>query len=438
MKKSVPCLFAFLLIAATIPAQDFKSDYQAAQKAFTKYKLSPDMNISELKNALAAIDRAVTSPEAQVDYKAWTLKGDIYNEIASFHNTTITLIIVDTPDLPLVENPSLEAFNAYRKSRSLAEKNFEIENALIGIALSQSHLFDAGSMLYKEKLYKQSYQLLKTVVDAHEILIKEDGRSSFVDLKDYHNLLLNTGYAALQADMIEEARPYLQKLYDLKYDHPFIYEAMYKIKAYDESPEAAYIYLKTGREKYPEETSLLIAEINHDIGANQFDMLITKLETAILKEPGNILLYTTAGNVYDQFYRKSTEAGDQVQAEENFERAVGYFEKGLKLDNNNFDALYGLGSLFYNRASLITQQIVQLAGDSREEALKTEIMQQFAKALPYFQRCEIQNPNDINTLIALSEIYARNDNQELSNKFRERLEIVQDGGQVGESYFKSQ
>ena len=438
MKKSVPCLFAFLLIAATILAQDLTSDYQAAWKAFTKYKLSPETNVTELKNALAAIDRAVISPEAQADYKAWRLKGDIYNEIASYHSTNFTLLFGDIQDLPQVKNPALEAFKAYRESRSLAEKNYEIEDALNGIALSQSYLIDAGSKLYKEKVYEQIYLLLKAVIDAHEILIKENGRSSIVDLKDYHDLLLRTGYAALQADMIAEARPYLQQLYGLKYDDPLIYEAMYKIKAYDESPEAAYIYLKTGREKYPDDTSLLIAEINHAIRTNQFDMLIAKLETAILREPDNILLYTTAGNVYDQFYRKSTEAGDQAQAEVNFERAVGYFEKGLKLDNHNFDALYGLGSLFYNRASLITRQLVQPDGDSREDALKTEIMQLFQKALPYFQRSEIQNPNDINTLIALTEIYARDDNQELFNKFRERLEIVQGGGQVGESYFKHQ
>ena len=59
-----------------------------------------------------------------------------------------------------------------------------------------------------------------------------------------------------------------------------------------------------------------------------------------------------------------------------------------------------------------------------------------ATALPYFQKTESLEPNDTNTLIALSEIYARMDDLEKSKLFKERLQVVRDGGKHSSSYFK--
>ena len=89
----------------------------------------------------------------------------------------------------------------------------------------------------------------------------------------------------------------------------------------------------------------------------------------------------------------------------------------------------------------MTQELNKLADDysqegiKKYEALKEKIFSEFDEALPYFQECEKLDPNDINTLIALKEIYARKDNLEMSNVFKERLDTVQAGGKVEDSYF---
>ena len=62
--------------------------------------------------------------------------------------------------------------------------------------------------------------------------------------------------------------------------------------------------------------------------------------------------------------------------------------------------------------------------------------QNFDDSLPYFKRCEKLNPNDAITLIALREIYARKDDLDTSNIFKERLEKVQSGGKNDTSYFQ--
>jgi hypothetical protein len=104
--------------------------------------------------------------------------------------------------------------------------------------------------------------------------------------------------------------------------------------------------------------------------------------------------------------------------------------------------IYATGLLIYNRGAAMSQELVELGNDfSKEgqrkyEALKTKVDAEFEKALPYFQKAEMSDPNDLSTLIALKEMYARNDEYEISNEFKARIEKVQDGEKIEKSYFK--
>ena len=53
----------------------------------------------------------------------------------------------------------------------------------------------------------------------------------------------------------------------------------------------------------------------------------------------------------------------------------------------------------------------------------------FEQALPYFQKAETRDGNDMNTLIALKEIYARLNDLEKSNGYKARIEALQGGGE---------
>ncbi|MBK8142463.1 MAG: hypothetical protein IPK57_16790 [Chitinophagaceae bacterium] len=60
----------------------------------------------------------------------------------------------------------------------------------------------------------------------------------------------------------------------------------------------------------------------------------------------------------------------------------------------------------------------------------------FDQALPYFKRSESIDPNDINTLVALVEIFARKEDEVISPAMKKRLDIVKTGGKNQTSYFK--
>ncbi len=441
MKKLILGLMALLLITAAY-AQDGKKAIKEANKAFGAYNLDPIGNKAKLQEAVEQINIALEDAEVSKDPASWDTKGKIYNEIANQIVAVRQLGMGSMDDLPKVEYPAMEAAKAYMKAYELADKKWQAKDALKGFQLSQGNLSNMGIFLYEDQDFNGAFESFKMTVTLHDLLKKEGEKSTLEVEDDYNNQIYITGLAALNAGQPDAAAEYFQKLYDMKYDKPAIYEALYKIKA-ENDVEAAYEYLEEGRKKYPDDISLLFAEINHFLRINKLDELIVKLEQAIQKEPENVSLYSTMGNVYDNLHQKEAQAGNADKAQEYFDKALSYYNMAVEKDPNYSDAVYSIGALYYNKAAAMTLELNKYADDySKEglkkyEALKEKIFKEFDKALPHFQKAEALNPNDINTLIALKEIYARKDDLKMSDEFKNRLEKVQNN-EVNESpYFKN-
>ncbi|MEM1325894.1 MAG: caspase family protein [Bacteroidota bacterium] len=172
----------------------------------------------------------------------------------------------------------------------------------------------------------------------------------------------------------------------------------------------------------------LFDEINAYIAKG--DLYNSKLESllkeAIVLEPNNPGLYATLASVYKETNR--------------VQDAIDKYNACLAIDELNFNCNYGRGEMYYNEAAVISSKMQDLgfskADVNEYERLNKIMIQDFEAALPHFQKCEIANPNDNNTLVALSEIYARKNDFEKSNEFRNRLQKV-NAGQTNTSYFKS-
>ena len=441
MKKLILGLLAVLLITAAY-AQDGKKALKDANKAFGTYNLDPTGNKAKLKEAVEQINLALEDPEIAKDPTAWDTKGKIYNEITNQIVAVRQLGMGSLNELPNVKHPAHEAAEAFIKAYELADKKWQTKDALKGFQMAQGNLSNMGIFLYEDQDYEGAFKDFQMVVDLHEKLKKDSEKSALDAADDYNNQLYITGLAALNAGQPEAAAGYFQKLYDMKYEKAAIYEALYKVKA-EEDIDAAYKYIEEGRKLFPDDVSLLFAEINHFLRINKLNELIEKLELAIAKEPDNVSLYSTMGNVYDNLYQKEAQGGDAERSKEYFDKALSYYNQAIEKDPTYSDAVYSIGALYYNKAAAMTLELNKLAEDySKEglkkyESLKEQIFAEFDKALPHFQKAEALNPNDMNTLIALKEIYARKDDLEKSNEFKERLDKVQAGEKIESSYFKN-
>ncbi|HKK60928.1 MAG TPA: hypothetical protein VJ951_00110, partial [Bacteroidales bacterium] len=104
-----------------------------------------------------------------------------------------------------------------------------------------------------------------------------------------------------------------------------------------------------------------------------------------------------------------------------------------------FEPYYSVGSIYFNEAAVITQQMSELGIEKPDQimydSLKIESEKLFEKALPYFKKAESLNPNDINSLIALREIFARTNEYEKVQELKVRVEKIQSGEEFTSSYF---
>ncbi|MEM7550569.1 MAG: hypothetical protein AAF363_12885 [Bacteroidota bacterium] len=198
----------------------------------------------------------------------------------------------------------------------------------------------------------------------------------------------------------------------------------------------------TGVINDPNDIALIIEESGHFLTQNKVNELIGKLEMAIEKEPDNISLYIVLGNFFVRLYEKEADEGNKAKSTEYFNNALSRFNQALSKDSEYIDAIYSIGALHYNNAAFLQMELQQLEEDFSQEGLEKyeakndEILQKFDEALPFFQRCEKLNPNDLNTLTALREIYARKNDLIIFNEFKGRLEKVLNGGKNEFSFFQ--
>ena len=394
------------------------------------------------QEAVDEIEIATTGTETAGDYKTWETRGKIYNEIATQIAVSRQLGMGGEAALPQVEDPGYLAFESYAKALELAEKKFQIKEACEGIQAAQQNLYNLGIYSYEDKNFESAVKDFKTVITAHDLLKKQDAPSNLDDATAYSDQVYVTALAAINAGMDDLALEYFMRMYNEGTDKPAVYESIYKLKM-EEDLAGAYKYLEEGRQKFPEDVSLLFTEINHFLKENRLNELIAKLEMAIEKEPENLSLYSTMGNVYDNLYQKANEAGDKEKAEEYIAQALKYYTVDLEKDPTYFDAIYSVGALYFNKGAFYTVEENKILADCTKpacmkdaDALRAKANENFNLAFPYFQSAEKINPNDINTLIALKEILVRQDRFDDSNEIKARLENVQNGGTNETSFFK--
>jgi tetratricopeptide (TPR) repeat protein len=455
IKKLSHIFLVLFLTSLTVAAQNIDgaaTTAAEAQKALNAFNLD-NTNKTRLATAHRLARQAGTmagniTPDRAGGEQAkaklagiWRTVGDVYFEIATQVTTVKQMGIGSLDELPDEPDPAFRAAEAYTNADNFAISADQKTDALKRLRNAQGSLYNFGIYAYEDKKFEMAYRNFNRVLIIHNALRSNNSESMLADTEAYNDQVYVTGLAALNANKIQPATELFQALYDAGYGKPAVYEALYKL--YEKRDiNRAYRYLETGRKKFPEDVSLLFAEINHFLKLKKLDELIVKLKQALAKEPDNPSLYTTLANVYENLFQKEVEAGNKEKGNEYFDAALNYYKQALEKDPDYFEAAYSIAALYFNKAAALSTELLALESDysreglARYEARKKEIFQMFDTALPYFKRCEKMNPNDVNTLIALKEIYARKDDLATSNIFKERLEIVQGGGKNEKSYFQ--
>jgi tetratricopeptide (TPR) repeat protein len=435
MKKLFLALLAFALFTGTSIAQTPAADLiKAANKAVKSIGGKKD----KFPAAEAAVDAMMKTPENQTNWEALLVKGKMYNEMSSIDNLQLTTAkLTGKPYKPEFTKSAMMAVDALIAASKATQDKKQLKDVVSALTEAQGNLGNYVQEFTDAKDYVSAYNCLNAGLTSHEVLKSLGAKSIFDKVEEYNKQLYLVGLLSVYADKEKESVAVYEKMIAAKKDTSFVYSSLYKVKA-ESDPEAALKYLEMGRQKFPDDAQLLFTEINHYLKAGKLEVLTDKLKAGIAKEPKNVSLYFTLGNVYDNLSQKET---DPAKAEAYAAEAMTYYKKTLELDAKNSDAIYSIGASFYNKAALYSKEMKKLESDfskpgqKKYEEAEKMMIGEFDKALPYFKKAESINPNDQNTLIALKEIYAKKNDMQLSKEFKSRLETVQGGGKNAKSYF---
>jgi tetratricopeptide (TPR) repeat protein len=429
MKKQLVFVFAIFLTGSFAFAQEGLKMLKEAKKEIGKYGNNAVTNAASLEKAMKLVEDAFNVSGTDATTEAWTIKGDIYNEIVDAEQKTKIFNAEFKSPMP---EASVLAADAYIMGLTKVVKKGEGKNALKGLATLEQNIFNAGVVLYQDQNLKGAFTAFNKTIEVYNVLKANEMKSRLDDPIVREDSYYYATIAGYQAGMMKEIIPTLKAMYDNKTDKSFVYQVLYELTV-ESNPAEAEKYLTEGRAKFPEDTGLLFSEINAALKAGKLNELIGKLETAIEKEPDNLTVYTTLGSVYEQLSGKSIEAGKLDESKGYLDKAKEWYDKALAKDANNFEANYAIGALYYNNAAKVAKEVNEYANDftpagtKKYNEAKNRMVKAFEEALPFFEKAESINAKDQNTIIALKEIFARTGKLDKVKVYTEKLEALTAG-----------
>jgi len=397
------------------PTKEARSALNAAKSAFSKYTQDRGANAGELTNAITSIGTAMTDEGIKGKAAAWLLKGQIFNEVMSDQTG------IFSGKYPNAVDKAYEAFQMVSKVGG--GKKFELEAAAAALANVSAGFSMKGANLFGSGNYAEAAKAFMKTVEISE------GMGIGDDNVDQQNALYNAGLAAINAGdnaVVKLAMGRLLKAGATE-GKPNIFEGLYKAYA-GEDENKALDFLAQGRKAFPQDNSLLTTEINHYLKSGKLEVLEDKLMMAIEQDPKNKTLYLVSGSMYEKLFNNAFEAKDMATADANFAKAEEFYNKSIEKDPAYFDAIYSLGALYFNKTTPMRKEMndLPLSETARYDALKSEVTSLMGKALPFFIQADSINDKDYNTIFALKEIYARQDDLAKSNEYKVRLEALSD------------
>ncbi len=378
MKKIALILTLILLVSA---------GFAQRSKVVTAYNYQRN---GKLEKAKEAIDEAVEHEKTMADPKAWFYRGAIYQDIAAGVDSSLYKKVPNAIDI---------AYESYQKSVQYDEKEKYVEQIKLNMAGLAQGYYNKGVMAYNDNNFSEASDQFKNTFDVYSEIGRTDTISMF-----------NAAVSAGLAGENEKALDYYDKVLELDYSNPEIYISMSEInKAMGDTTEALEV-LKTAREIYPENFDLLISETNIYLARNDTKKALENLEKAIEKDKTNPTIFFAVGTNYDQLGM--------------FEKAEDAYKNAINLDPDYFEANYNIGALYVNKAAKILEKANDLPLDAVDEydAEKAKADDLLKKSLPYLEKAIELQPNDVNTLVSLKEIYTRLGMQEKLKAVNAKLE----------------
>lgn len=381
MKKLILFIFAFCMTTLT---------FAQSAEVINAYNY---LKFKELDKAKISIDKAITDVKTGVNAKTWYYRGLIYQEITESPDANVQAYDLESLD---------KALDSYMKSMELDVKKMYVEDIKKRIPFLLNRYVNKGIEAYRAKDYLAAATNFERSFNSNEKIYNK------LDTP----LLYNIAISAQLGGIKDKQKSTLARLIELKYPEPEIYRSMAGLYLAEKDTVKGMEYINLGRTAHPTYNALMIDELNIYIAKGQTKQMIEKMVAATEADPKNKTLKFALGATYDNM-------GKKPEAEAAYKAAIA-------LDSMYFDAYYNLGAMHYNTGVEVYNKTKDLPMSKEKEynAGKKKYTEAFNKSLPYLEKALALQPNDVNTMLSLKEVYAKLDMLAKSSEMRKRIEAT--------------
>ena len=332
----------------------------------------------EYRKAATYIEQAILVEKAASKDKTWRYRGEIYLNIAA-----------DPEVSAEYPNALVLAKESYEKAREVDVKGRYERECIDGLGRVQIMASNNGINFYNT----EAFDLAGNNFDIAASVART------VDMIDTM-AVYNAALCYEKAGMTDLAIARYYECAEIKYQVPNVFLFISTLYRNVGDDEAALETLKNARKDYPREQSLIIEELNIYLTSGDFERAKTNLQLAAEQDPNNEILWFSLGSVFDNLG--------------NSEEAIIAYLRAIEVKADYFDANYNLGALYFNQAV----QGINAANEmwkprmtnkeaTAQKKLETDAKELFNTAKPYLEAAFAINPEDLQTIRSLKDIYAR-------------------------------
>ncbi len=343
---------------------------------------------NDLKEAKGYIDKSAAHETTKNDPKTLMYKGFIYMDYPQ-----VAMQMGDkSMDSSTIEKMFTEGVDALKLSKEKDSKG-KYEDKIDGYCqMKRRGLFDMGLKAYEAGEYQTAMLGFGGSTIYSEIIGIVDSNAYF-----------NAGLCAYKVEDWENTEEFFEKCVDINHridaSSSYLTDAYTNQKKYEEGEKTFTALL----EKNPGNKDVMIALINVYLPQGKKDEAEKVLTNAISLDPENKELHYVVGTIYE--------------GQERYDDAAKAYQKVLELDPNYTDALLGLGAVYFNKAADYYNKLNALApGDPKEAEYKAAMNENFKKALPYLEKADEINPDNMSILSSLKQVYYK---LEMTDKYKE-------------------
>jgi Flp pilus assembly protein TadD len=339
----------------------------------------------KLDKALETINVCLQDATMTQDAKAWFIKGNIYLEIANSK---------DEKYKSLDPDPLAKALDSYKKAIEFDPKKEYYEDIFAKLNWQRNNYFNAAVDAYNKKSYKDA-------------MIGFDNASSALSLANVADTV-SLFYAAACANLAGEKGKQKQYYIDLLKGGAksiVIYASLADIYRLEKDSANALKVIRAGQKIYPNNLQMTLSESNVYIFFNNVPKALSTLTLAAQKDSTNYLVFNAIGINYQKIYEDTLKPKELRN--ESYKKSEAAYLKAVSLKPDFYDVQLNLASLYFNSAVPIVLKANSLPIDAKVEydKLIEEANSYYKLALPHLVKADELQPNDLNTLNSLRQIY---------------------------------